>query len=762
MESENKSKGKTRLTYETYLATRNPSDPKNLPIWVIHDSLRDITEFAFNHLGISHETDISMLRALIAIAKQNKSIMLSYRSLLKAIQAKSPGTSEGAWHGKIQSFLNKMESSGHCLYQRENNFIKEIVLVKGGLHNQGSSLHEEVSLITDILKYYENILNTENYGLPFPHQGKFPIKDEVRSQVTEIDFRELTKEKISKLTIPESSLVQITFTPTSEILIPMIYLPQIFHLAQEKIKNYLQNESRRATLREKIFNFINQNLEMKSQAALKRETFEQALDTFAFQDFSHQDAIIWKNTAQVLYNGTKAKPDLKDISQSAALLFQFLNKEIEKSRKKAEEERKREELQKSMDEDIKHVISQAANDSRPFTEHQIIDFEDAQKETTIGQKYSGELFKEFLQKLVTERIPDAKSPDLLYFEYNNRTYFIHKDKVVNFIRSQVEMIPGNFLNQYRLPWSQDVMNYNRKNRPLFESDEFLAFLTEFIEENYPLFKNTLEQGEVLYRISRNIEGRQKNIAKNWFLDNQPGQLKSLVQITGLSRKYVFNEALHQLGILYWWGPYRRFMAWMRGKKNGPVTVSKKTLEREAAAKRLQHKEELQELPGTVSRKEIKTKSPETERSRSTDEKSKESAKDQKAREEKKQAQQKASREKQDQERKKAESFRDQLLGESSADDMLFSFLKIWNPNLNDQSGTYTKKNVDDAIDAYVQRTMLKKIPLDRDTLEKMIKKLIEKENFQKVHQGKGQKINALQKYAEVYIYINYIQPKYKL
>lgn len=753
-----------QVTFESYLATRDSSDPKNLPMWVMHDSLRDVNEFAYNQIGLSNDNDISILRSLIGIAKQNKNITISYRSLLKAIQAKSPGTSEGAWHDKIQMFLSKLESSGHCLCNRDGGYIKDVVLVKDGVHGQGVRLAEEIKLVQEIQNHYDKMIQESNSLLPYPNQKKFPISEQILPHLREMGFKDFKKGMLQEVNLPTNSLVSIRFSTGNDILIPAQYLDKLFFIALQKIKHYMRPDPNR-TIRDKVYNYINQNHEKKGEALLPKEDFNKAIDYYNFQEFDNIEARIWKQALQVLYAGSKNKLEMRDVNQSSSLVLNYISQETEKVAAVKEEEKRKEQLNAAIDEEIPHIIKLALTEGRPFSEKQLGEFQDYKNEQILREKYEKEAFDNLIKRIINERVVESPSPDLLYFEHANKVHFLHKDRVVNFMRTQIEMIKGTFLNNYRLPWSQDVKNYNMNNRPLYNNQEFHDFLEEYVEENYPYFWRSMDHGETFYRIHFNLEGRPKALSKVWFVENKPGQLKSVEMITGLTRKYVFNEALHQLSIFYWWGPYRRFMAWLRGNQGvGPHVRAKKNKEREKAS--------ISDTPEYLQLEDLDDaggKNPNNNRSMFNEEKAEKAGRDYnedfqrvKDKDARNESQRKMERERQKAIKEKAEKLRDRLIGNDNVEDLIDRHLRIWNPNLNDSIGLDTRRNVDDAIESYIERTIRKKIPLDASSLSKILKKLLEKDNFKKVHQGQGRKIAALQKYTELYVYDKYIKPKYKL
>lgn len=742
------------VTYEDYISAFNTQDMRKFPSWALMESIRDISEFFYNKLGLSDDFDMSILKLIVEHARQRQSIIVNFHSLSKTLAIK---TGKGVSHVKLaenlRRFISHLEKKGYCLSEKDGDQIKNSVLIEESFDPLDESFATIRKKIEGINQKYARMIETVDYSEPFPRLSDHDVGNLPEHIAVKFDPVKFEPFENNEPQFEENSVIQLEFPNYSSFHITPVYYKQLFEICVSKVKFYLNKVG---NLKEQVLVLLNKNLKENNREELDKNYFNNMLDEYEFKSPLSREHLNWVRVTTLLQNIRKRKEEFTDLYQSAFLVTQYMKNEILKSKHEKESSEKSEEARKEKEKDFDKIIKDTNEERKPFTNRFISGLKDHKGEKILREKYTDDKYNDFIKEFIEKKIKQTDKPSLVHFEVQLTTYFIHIDNLISYLSSQIDLIPRKFLAEFRLSLSQDIKNNNLENRPLFDDEEYLPFLVNYVNENFPTLKVLLTKQDAIFLAYKNANRFLQSMAKDWFIDPDSPKLKSLPYLLNLSREYVFKYALHQLSILYWWGPYRRFMAWLRRRKLQKAGLLKPEPDIEIS-------NQIEEIPAVPF---VRSKKAGTGPG-STPEKAEKAEKAEKVGQEvptktKKRSEAKTYREKMKAIRSKAVKLRETIFKDESPETLLREYESIWNKNLREKAGKDTRNNVNDAIDSYVHRTLMSKLPLDYSFLSDISKKLTKNKNFDNIHKQDSKKMEALSKYIEAYMFINYIKPKYKI
>jgi hypothetical protein len=734
------------VTYKDYVSSMGSFDYRKFPAWARIESIRDTSEFFYNNLGLSDDFDLSLLKLILEHAKKRMSVIINLNSLAKTILMKAgKGLSQVKLEENLKRFIGQLEKKGYCLVEKEGDHILNFVLIEESFDPNDQTFTEHKGYIDNLNRKYSEILEGMNYGTPFPQLQEAELKLVPGHLIHSFDPIKFGPQEIKDMEYPENSIVQINFPNNSSFHITVNFFTQLDKICILKLKYLLGNME---TIREQALALLNKNLKENNKPGLEKKYYDDLIKDYNFKLPLSKEHLNWVRITTILQSIKKKSDEMQDLYHSSFLTTNFLKNEIILAKQDYESKEKKEKEKLEQEKDLEKILLAAKDQKKPFTNRFISGVKDHKEEKTFREKYPEDDYNDLI-KFFVDRKATSEKPEIVLFTSDYVNYFIHIENLISYLNGQIDLVPRKFLSAYRLPWSQDIKNNNTDNRSLFEENEFMRLLDKYVTENFPLLKSLLNKPDAIFYAFKKSNRFLQSLAKKWFIDEDIAKLKSLSSILNLSRSYVFTEALHQLSILYWWGPYRRFRAWLRNRnKGGGQQVSGTS-------------EDGQYLEGLPVLQAMDDGS-EKEVGRVSTGKVLSGMQNKETVSGKKKADQKSYKDQLKAVKEKAIKLRDALSKEEPPEFLIKEYETIWNVKLRDAAGKETRENVNDAINSYVQKVLLNKVPLDLDYLKELSKKLVKSKNFEKIHNNESKKVDALGKYIQLYIYINFIKSKYKI
>ncbi len=740
------------ITYQDYIAAFNPNDEKNFPQWIQSDSLRDITEFFYNNLGLSDDLDLDLLRSLIQLVKNRKTLAFPIESYVKSVSIKSAGIPENKLREKIQNFLFQLYKKGFCLLEKQGAHVTHFVILKDSTQAIEKTISEHSNLIEKINERYIDILNSKPLDHSLPRPGEL-MENLPKDAAHELAAEHFTQENIQQTAQSQNTIIAVKFPNKSILLTTPQYITQLYPICLKKIKAYL-HPSNPGNVYSVAFKNLNNILEKNQKPALTTDYFDTLIQSYGFKEPQSAQHLDWVRLTTILQSMTRNNRKYIELYQSGFLLSILLKDEMDTAKEKAKKEIENKKSNQGKEQDFAQVTEKGKTEIAPFSAQQIGNWMDHKNSVKLKEKYPQDKFNDFVRDYIEYITTNKEKQAIAHFVHEYDKYFIHHEHLVSYLSRQIGMLPGKFISDHRLSWSQDILNCDFSNEALFDDESYNDYLQEYVQSHSPLLLPLLSQNQDIFLAYQQANKTQKQKIRSWFWDDGLQEQKPLAKLLGIPRSYAYSDAMHQLSFLFWFTPIRNIRAWLLGIKQKSDKQTKK-MKKDKPQKTISNQVTLQPEKNT-NNKAASSKANESNTGDTTSQNK--TASNEKNR---KQAQKKA-QEKMKQLKDKAQKVKDQITESGNAESLILKYENVWNLNLDKKAGTTTRKNVDDAIASYVTRTLHGKVPLDYEYIQKITKDLTKDHHFSNIHGNDPDKMNALAKYIELFMYLKYIKPKYKV